>query len=474
MTNYGQDKLMIKITPDSTVLIALKSAFPTPANSAEKALNKYILVIENMLNEAILRGRDGFDSKLNLYSISLHELANKGPQIGPEKIRIHKWLKQNDYMLVKSVELGSGITGNISRVKLTELIQSKDIDDRLNPQEAFEKTHPNFNNLTQQEIDIDYDKTEVNIDSLNTYIDSIAPQGIEPRKNKLRIAFHQARRIAAVATYKNGVYYQKRKLSFFGRIYYEGLSVQNVNKTLRVAMLGNGYEYDIRSSVVSWKLGFAQAYINAHEPNNTIDKVFPTCEEYSVNKSILINRIKRNVFKYSKKDDKDESRSIKDALTALNFGARVSGNSYTDKQGKNHKQAIAGILSNKVECNLFLHCPIVTAFIDEQKKLDNFILDFVKNTKPELLKLVNPKNNKVLNKKSLLAFMYQHAETETMEIVRDMVMQNNLSILGNIHDAIILKKKLSHSLKKKIESAMKLATNNPYWFLVEKKLKPGS
>jgi hypothetical protein len=168
---------MIKITPDSTVLIALKAAFPTPANSAEKALNKYVSVIENMLNEAILRGRDGFDSKLNLYSISLHELANKGPQIGPEKIRIHKWLKQNNYMLVKSVELGSGITGNISRVKLTELIHSKDIDDRLNPQEAFEQTHPNFNNLTQKEIERDYDKTEVDIHSLNTYIDSIAPQG---------------------------------------------------------------------------------------------------------------------------------------------------------------------------------------------------------------------------------------------------------------------------------------------------------
>jgi hypothetical protein len=207
----------------------------------------------------------------------------------------------------------------------------------------------------------------------------------EPRKNKLRIAFHQARRIAAVADYKDGVYYQKRKPSFFGRIYYEGLSVQNVNKTLREAMLGNGYEYDIRSSVVSWKLGFAQAYINAYEPNNTIDKVFPTCEEYSVNKSILIKRIKRNVFKYSKKDDKDETRSIKDALTALNFGARVSGNSYTDKLGKNHKQAIAVILSNKIECNLFLHCPIVTAFIDEQKKLDNFILDFVKRAGAENL-----------------------------------------------------------------------------------------
>ena len=80
---------MIKLEANLTVLTALQTAFPKPANSAESALNKYILAIEDMLNEAILRGRGGYDALFNLYSISLQKLANKGPQIGPEKIRIH-------------------------------------------------------------------------------------------------------------------------------------------------------------------------------------------------------------------------------------------------------------------------------------------------------------------------------------------------------------------------------------------------
>jgi hypothetical protein len=461
---------MIKLAANSTVVTALQTAFPRPANSAENALNKYISALEDMLNEAILRGRGGYDAKFNLYSISLQQLANKGPQIGPEKIRIHAWLKENGYELVKTVELGSGIKKQNSRVKLTNLIHLTDVDDRLNPKEAFEKIHPNFAGLTPQQIDTDYDITAVDINSINNYIDKIAPQGVEPHKNKLKISFHQARRIAAAASYKNGFHYQKKKPSFFGRTYYEGISVQNVNKELREVMLGDCWEYDIRSSVVSWKLGFAQAYIDAHMPNNAIDNIFPVCHQYSVDKSILISRIKQDVFKHSHKDEDTKTGLIKEALTALNFGARLSGNSYTDKQGQNHKQAIAGILTNKIECQLLLNCQLVKEFLAEQKKLDSVIMDWVNSTQPELLCLINPKTNKKLSKKSLMSYLYQHAETEMMDIFRSYTSQNNLTVMANIHDAIILKKKLNGSLKKKIEQAMRTATNNHYWFLGEKKL----
>ena len=461
---------MIKLEANSKVLTALQTAFPKPANSAEKALNKYILALEDMLDEAILRGRGGYDALFNLYSISLQKLANKGPQIGPEKIRIHAWLKKNGYELVKMEELGSGIKKQNSRVKLTQLIHLTDVDDRLYPKEAFEKIHPKFASLTQSQIAIDYDMTEVDIGSLNRYIATIAPQGIEPNKNKLRISFHQARRIAAAASYKNGLFYQKKKPSAFGRTYYEGLSVQNVNKELREVMLGDCWEYDIRSSVVSWKLGFAQKYIDAHMPNNAIDKIFPVCHQYSVDKSILISKIKLDVFKHSHKDENTKTGLIKEALTALNFGARLSGNSYTDKQGQNHKQAIAEILDDEVECQLFLNCQLVKEFMEEQKKLDTVIMEWVNNTQPDLLSLINPKTNKKLTNKSLMAYLYQHAETEMMDIFRSYTSQNKLTVTANIHDAIILKKKLNGSLKKKIEQAMKTATNNLYWFLGEKKL----
>ena len=63
-----------------------------------------------------------------------------------------------------------------------------------------------------------------------------------------------ARTILAIASVMSGNYLQRKKPSAFGRLYYEGVSVQNINKELRRAVLGNCWEYDIRSSVVAWKM----------------------------------------------------------------------------------------------------------------------------------------------------------------------------------------------------------------------------
>ena len=117
-----------------------------------------------------------------------------------------------------------------------------------------------------------------------------------------------------------------------------------------------------------------------------------------------------------------------------------------------------------------MNCQLVKEFTEEQKKLDSVIMGWVNSTQPDLLSLINPKTNKKLTNKSLMAYLYQHAETQIMDIFRLNAHQNKLTVMANIHDAIILKKKLKGILKKKIEQAMKTATNNHYWFLGEKKI----
>jgi hypothetical protein len=76
------------------------------------------------------------------------------------------------------------------------------------------------------------------------------------------MALRQAKTILGAASVFKGIYLQRRKPSDFGRIYYEGTSIQNVNKELRRAVLGNCWEYDIRSSVVSWKMGYAKVCLS--------------------------------------------------------------------------------------------------------------------------------------------------------------------------------------------------------------------
>lgn len=95
---------MIKLSVHESVEAALQKAFPKPAAAAKRALTKYISVVESMLFAALQRGQTPEQRKLGLYAISLDQLANKGGQIGPKKIRVHKWLTDNDWDMHNPLE----------------------------------------------------------------------------------------------------------------------------------------------------------------------------------------------------------------------------------------------------------------------------------------------------------------------------------------------------------------------------------
>ena len=118
---------MIKITPDPKVLAALSAAFPKPPTAAAKALTKYIALLEQQVNTALLAGRNPEQHKLDLYSVSLHDMMNRGGQIGPNKTRVHKWLKDNQLELIKTVTKGNNLTGRLSEVKLTPLVSATEL-----------------------------------------------------------------------------------------------------------------------------------------------------------------------------------------------------------------------------------------------------------------------------------------------------------------------------------------------------------
>ena len=117
---------MIKITVDAQVYEALQKAFPKPANTAHRALAKYISVLEAMLFKSLHFAATPLQRKLDLFAISLQQLANQGGQIGPKKLRMHAWLRNNNFNLVESVITGSNLTGSVSQCKLTKLVTMVD------------------------------------------------------------------------------------------------------------------------------------------------------------------------------------------------------------------------------------------------------------------------------------------------------------------------------------------------------------
>ena len=486
---------MFEITVDPRVALALKSAFPNPPNSSQRALNKYIATLTTMLMESLSRGQTPMEAKLNLFSISLHDLANRAGQIGSDRIRVHAWLRDNKLALIETVEIGSNLSGMVTKARLTNLVdlqwighepaadqcdqdyktqmallaQSGDVS-----QAVFEHLYPelvgkDLASLDQSKFDI----IDVDMQSLANYLQWLQKGSKHFNSTQINQYQYQARLILAVATHTNGKYPQRIKPSDFGRTYYAGTSIQNVNKELRRAILGNCWEYDIRSSVIAWKMGFAKEYVHAHAPSQSVQSEFPATLSYLDNKVGFMNTIQYLVFgSDSDLADALQVKMLKQAFTAISFGARKSGNGWMDSNGKWTNPAIVDIFRVKAERDLFLADPMVCAFIAEQGKLDKYLFDGVKAQRPDLLRLKylqtqggNPSRAKVI------AFLYQHEETTVMDIVRATLVEHGQTVLANIHDAIIVRRKLRLDLRHEIEMRMQDATDNNYWRLSATEIK---
>ncbi len=339
---------MIKITVNSAVYEALSKAFPKPATSANKAITKYITVLEQMLFKSLHFEATPLQRKLDLFFLSLEKLAQQGGQIGPKKIRIHKWLQDNRFNLVEAVIIGSNLNGQLSQCKLTkwvtvidtleveeEILKSAKTDkaldayllgDEFSNYQLVNALYPELSAEFESKPIQDYfDVLEVDIESLKSYILWIATEAKLLTLEKKQQALRQAKIILGVASVMNGNYLQRRKPSEFGRMYYEGVSVQNINKELRRAVLGDCWEYDIRSSVVAWKMGWAKSYIDSRGQGENLRRVFSATLGFLEDKADFMETVRYFTFEEDSPVPKDlQPKLLKQAFTAISFGARVS------------------------------------------------------------------------------------------------------------------------------------------------------
>ncbi len=487
---------MIKITPDPKVLLALSAAFPKPPTAAAKALTKYIALLEQQVNTALLAGRNPEQHKLDIYSVSLHDMMNRGGQIGPNKIRVHKWLKNNQLELIRTAKKGSNLTGRLSEVKLTPLVSAteqaaspvasadpdaqaattlEDLEKQIiDEHDLLNRVCPEIaQGISKEELHRIYDVLEVDVKSLNNYIYWLQHEADRMQSSKQEHALIQAKYILAVAQALDGQYLQRKKPSDFGRTYYEGVSIQNINRTLRSAVLGNCWEYDIRSSVVTWKMGFAKSLLKEIQCTQTADEYFVYTLWYINNKAELMMNLRGSVFKAVSNVPVDlQDDLLKQAFTAICFGARAGSTGWKDNLGKWNNPAIVEIIKNSEERKRFLAAHIVKKFIAEQNALDNFIFQKVAIYAPELLK--NPAVKTLGGKPAkakVLAYLYQHAETQVMDIVRATAIANQHEPLANVHDAVFFRRRLGADSKERIVWEMRDQTSNPYWDLKPSKIQ---
>lgn len=481
---------MLKITVNEIVLDRLRQAFPKPPNSAKKALDKYVAHLERMINDCIRRGRDELARKYNGYDIAANTLREKGGQIGTKTIRTHQWLKKNNLNLVRKITEGSKFSGKVSIVKFTELVTTSDdmsMDELLgksNEQiykllndftvsdaDFVNSLFPTLNTLTEQEARVLFDTAPIDVESVKNYIRWFVRNAKYFNKNQRDTILNQVEVVLRVSQFSGGILPMEKIHSKFGRTYYGGTNVQNVHKSLREAMLGDSYEYDIRSSVISWKMGFARECFETMFSNITFSKEFSAILGYLQDKKEFMAIVLHDTFDKSSNSNRDhQEKIVKKALTAFSFGARLSEHGWYETNGDYKRPSLATTITNMDERKRFMESPMIKKFVAEQKLLDQYIYKKFTETYPHLLKMPELQTSSGRASKSkVMAWLYQHAETIVMDVVRNELQKLNIEVIANVHDAIVVRQKLTNYQREEIEFKMRDVTNIKYWRLGQTK-----
>jgi hypothetical protein len=248
--------------------------------------------------------------------------------------------------------------------------------------------------------------------------------------------------------------------------------VQNVNKELRRAMLGNCWEYDIRSSVVTWKMTFAQELTNQLYPFKECRKLFWASWLYLEDRADFMRDVRKDVFgKASALSVEFQEKLIKEAITAISFGARANVNGWREKNGDWSNTALGEIFKNAAQRSAFITHEVVQSFIKEQALLDTYIANGLKEEMPDVYFGPLITRNVKPSKSKAVAYAYQQSESRVMDVAYRVLDKRGIKPIARIHDAFVVRHKLSSDLRSEIVEEIKDFSKNHHWKIKPTKLQ---
>jgi len=163
---------------------------------------------------------------------------------------------------------------------------------------------------------------------------------------------------------------------------------------------------------------------------------------------------------------------VKQALTALSFGARMYRHGWIDFSGKACNPALVSIIKNLDARNRFIDCTVMKEFVAEQDQLDKFIYNY--HCGPSSPLLNDPELQTTsgrVSKSKVMSYLYQHAETAAMDAMRAELKHLGREVLASVHDAIFIRHRLNAYDKENIEVKMQQKTGISTWKLDVEELK---
>jgi hypothetical protein len=451
---------------DVTVLEKFERAFPGEGR-ARRALGNYL---EALAAEIEVGLQQGYVGNLKFFRIRLTKLTHRGPKIGNQRkgaaVSVHKWLQDNSVPLIAIIEKGTNLSRSYSMVQATKRIRITEQPGQIRSV-TLSMLDPGKARGRADRVYLAPEMLSVDMARLKNYVEGMVADPRDDYAHKVRL--RSARLILQQATTHGGTIPMRPFRSKFGRIYYEGESVQSVHKGLRWAMLGDCWEYDLRSAAAAWKFGFARDYLKSINCDGEPSDVFPSLFYHLEDKPLWMEQAASQVFGNS---SKTTLATLKRGLQAVGFGARLHAGAYMlrkhDGQYKKQETALLSVFGTKQAVGRFLGSSLVDAYVKEHRILDAYIFNDASSKDPDLLKLEYLKTKKGrLSRNKVLAYLFQHMEAEVMDRVCAVISEcSDGNVVAKIHDCVITREPLGE-IKERAERAVQEWTGNIYWRLGE-------
>lgn len=269
----------------------------------------------------------------------------------------------------------------------------------------------------------------------------------------------QCQTLLKIAEHDNGSIPHIYRDSPFGRRYYLGPNLQNSGRHLRQAALGDCWQYDLETSVFAWK---------NHQYHEITGKNLPDTLEYLDHKQPIRKRLAQHCYG---RDTHAYQDYIKQAITAIGFGAQLAMNGHKDKTtGQWINGAIADSLRSRTARQLFIQDTWVQDFYQEQRKANRVIIEHYRSQGAEsqwqqLTDLYTEAGS--IRPDRVMAYLYQHAETSVMRAI--MAAAEDSEILLWVHDGFYTRRPIGNETLLDIRQqladlGMKIAvSHSPAW-----------
>ena len=481
--------MMLTIEYVPSVLAALETAFPTPPNRAKQQLDKYLALLEHLMRLSQLN-RSVFARRFDAYDIPLTKLINGSPTINNKKWRVHEWLGKHGHALVKNInKSANNITKEIAVLKPTANLSVKndnllkylhslsalELDAYLNTltqdwQDLIADYQSHYNSLSAKDRKAQYFTSPVDIASLKNYMTAVVRGATTLNKYQQENTIVQAEYVLRLAQVSNGLLHQKIDKKAFGRTYYEGVSVLSTRKELRMAFLGSSWEYDCKSCSTAWKMSFATEW-HAQKKSRKLDvrQSFAAMTLYLEDKEAFFDAVILEV--YNSQPTQDYKDIIKKAMTALGFGAKLSMGTWRSDTGEESQSSLFEVFEKDVVAlKRFIDCYLVKKFNSEQQTLNKFIVaKFSSDAVWQAAMKAEQQRKKLkqFNSAQKIVWLYYHAETIMMDMVRAELKKSGNTVLANVHDAVVVRNQIPAKLLAKIERKVQVRTGVGYFRLGE-------